>query len=87
MKFYNKEYQLIGNLVGRYYNQFGEPTPYLHQMNKRIQEAQDEEQSLEIDKQTFPPCNIEWDADRGSRVWCSDRRSVMNCSLLVQNQR
>ncbi|ENN78869.1 neuferricin [Dendroctonus ponderosae] len=73
MKFYNREYQQIGNLIGRYYDKFGEPTAYLHQMNKRMQESQDEEQSLQIDRQTFPPCNIEWDADRGTRVWCSDK--------------
>lgn len=28
----------------------------------------------ENQKILFPPCNVEWDADRGTRVWCTDKR-------------
>lgn len=26
------------------------------------------------DEQQYPPCNVEWDAETGTRVWCSNRR-------------
>lgn len=74
LKFYKKEYDKIGLLVGRYYNEFGKLTPYGRHIKKLIVKAQNVEQQVQKEKQKFPPCNVEWDAEKGSRVWCTNKR-------------
>ncbi|XP_030746946.1 neuferricin isoform X2 [Sitophilus oryzae] len=73
LKFYSKDYQEVGKLVGRYYNELGELTPYAKQIKKLILEAEDVEKNSQLEKIQFPPCNIEWSAEKGSRVWCTTR--------------
>ncbi|KAL1487978.1 hypothetical protein ABEB36_015358 [Hypothenemus hampei] len=72
-KFYLKEYSKVGMLIGRYYDELGNLTPYGRQIKKLIQAAEQKNQDMEREKLKFPPCNVEWDRERGSRVWCSNK--------------
>ena len=36
-------------------------------------EAKDDAKSKENEKKIFPPCNSEWSADKGQRVWCTQK--------------
>ncbi|XP_028938296.1 neuferricin [Ornithorhynchus anatinus] len=69
--FYEKNYEFVGKLVGRFYGEDGEPTQALVLAEAAIAEglrarARDDEL-----KRQFPPCNSEWSAAGGSRFWCS----------------
>lgn len=72
-KFYKRQYKYKGKLVGRYYDADGEATPYLLNVQKKIQQATSREAETNKLKLMFPPCNIEWSHDTGSRVWCSTK--------------
>lgn len=56
-----------------YYDETGKLTEYGKKVKKLIKKAQEERDSQEEEKLKFPPCNIEWNADTGSRVWCTNR--------------
>ncbi|MBN3280242.1 NEUFC protein, partial [Polyodon spathula] len=71
LSFYNKDYVLVGRLVGRYYSETGEPTEALKQVESAMVEGLELRAQAEADKQRFPPCNSEWSAGKGGRVWCS----------------
>lgn len=64
----------LGKLIGKYYDSKGNPTDYNLQVMKLFLKAEEKRNSEEEEKQRFPPCNVEWSADKGSRVWCSVRR-------------
>lgn len=70
-KFYDKEYIYKGKLIGRFYNINGLKTEYFHKAEELIKKAQnkkDEEEKLKLE---FPPCNIEWSEEIGTKVWCT----------------
>uniref|UniRef100_A0A1B6F4E2 Cytochrome b5 heme-binding domain-containing protein n=1 Tax=Cuerna arida TaxID=1464854 RepID=A0A1B6F4E2_9HEMI len=73
LKFYQKEYIYKGKVVGRFYNEHGIPTAYYHRVQLRIEEAERDEKDKNRYKMMFPPCNVEWTPEEGSRVWCSKR--------------
>lgn len=73
-EFYAKEYVRKGHMVGRFYDNRGRETEYLGKVMAKVEEAlamkraAEEQKSKEVE---FPPCNIEWKADVGTRVWCT----------------
>ncbi|KAJ8680208.1 hypothetical protein QAD02_015995 [Eretmocerus hayati] len=71
VEFYRKTYVYKGKLIGRYYNKDGSPTIERHKLEERIQIAMKRDSIEEERKTRFPPCNVEWDATSGTRVWCS----------------
>ncbi|KAJ8967513.1 hypothetical protein NQ314_002828 [Rhamnusium bicolor] len=71
--FYKKEYTRIGKLIGKYFDENGNLTPYGKTVQNLIKEAELSKAKDNLEKVKFPPCNVEWDAERGTRVWCSDR--------------
>lgn len=73
VKFYQSDYKYVGKLIGRYYDQGGEPTAYKTQALNWITEAYQEKEADNKEKKIFPPCNSEWSAESGSRVWCTPR--------------
>ncbi|XP_054264894.1 neuferricin-like isoform X1 [Macrosteles quadrilineatus] len=73
VKFYFKEYTYKGKLVGRYYDKTGNPTGYLHKLQLKLEEADRDEKDKNKYKLMYPPCNVEWTPEEGSRVWCSKR--------------
>ncbi|XP_003131918.1 neuferricin isoform X1 [Sus scrofa] len=73
LSFYEKNYEFIGRVSGRFYGQDGLPTPELTRTEAMIARGvQANKQDLE-EKQRFPPCNAEWSSARGSRLWCSPK--------------
>jgi len=71
--FYETDYKFKGKLIGRYYSNKGEKTDYLHKFEEKLNEAEGEKEKEDF-KKDFPPCNVEWNAETGSRVWCTPRR-------------
>uniref|UniRef100_A0A0K0DBP2 Cytochrome b5 heme-binding domain-containing protein n=1 Tax=Angiostrongylus cantonensis TaxID=6313 RepID=A0A0K0DBP2_ANGCA len=69
--FYEKEYKLVGVLVGRYYDINGNPTNELREVLGRMQTAIEWKESRAAEAEVFPPCNSEWHHNSGGRVWCS----------------
>lgn len=74
----------LGKLIGRFYNDAGNPTEYSEHLERKIQEALAHKAAGIEDKERYPPCNVEWTAGKGSRVWCSARRSVESENLVFR---
>lgn len=69
--FYAENYDFVGRLIGRFFDETGEPTEYFWSIDKKIQfglKQQEEEKDL---NQEFPPCNVEYRAETGTSVWCT----------------
>lgn len=73
LAFYHREYQHVGFLIGRYYTESGKPTSTLQQIEASLAEGSRLKAKSEAEKARFPPCNSEWSASRGGRVWCSTK--------------
>ncbi|XP_050304588.1 neuferricin homolog [Anthonomus grandis grandis] len=73
LNFYKKEYKKVGKVIGRFYDNFGLITPYHKGIRRLIREAEKLEDQSKMEKQMFPPCNVEWSQEKGSRVWCTQR--------------
>ncbi|KAM6337763.1 neuferricin isoform 1-T1 [Alca torda] len=71
LSFYTDNYDPVGKLVGRFYDENGAPTEALRQAEAAIEEALKFKAESEQKKQQFPPCNSEWSSAKGSRFWCS----------------
>lgn len=71
ISFYEKDYKLVGVLIGRYYDSNGNPTEELRNVLGRIQTAAEWKASRAAEAEVFPPCNSEWHQNSGGRVWCS----------------
>ncbi|XP_013783549.1 neuferricin-like isoform X1 [Limulus polyphemus] len=73
MEFYDSEYVYVGKVVGRYYDKDGHPTQALQDALAAIEKAKANKRDEAEEKQIFPPCNSEWSAEKGGRVWCSNK--------------
>ncbi|NWI51080.1 NEUFC protein, partial [Calyptomena viridis] len=71
LSFYRDNYDPVGKLVGRFYDENGSPTEALREAEAAIEEALKFQAESEERKQQFPPCNSEWSSAKGTRVWCS----------------
>ncbi|XP_039742353.1 neuferricin isoform X4 [Pteropus medius] len=79
LSFYEKNYEFVGRLIGRFYGEDGLPTPELTQVEAMITKGLEENKQELKEKQKFPPCNAEWSSTRGSRFWCSQKSSRTSC--------
>lgn len=68
---YEKDYSYRGKLIGRFYDSDGEPTPYLKSIEEKIHKIDVEKREINSFKNKYPPCNVEWTPESGSRIWCS----------------
>lgn len=73
LAFYQREYQAVGLLIGRFYSDTGQPTEALVQMEKSLAEGQRIKAKSEAEKVRLPACNSEWSSASGGRVWCSTK--------------
>ncbi|CAG9537968.1 unnamed protein product [Cercopithifilaria johnstoni] len=73
IKFYEKDYDLVGYLQGTYYDASGKPTSRLKEVIKLIENALNWKDIQTEETKIFPPCNSEWQKDVGGRVWCSKK--------------
>ncbi|CAL9685902.1 unnamed protein product [Knipowitschia caucasica] len=72
LSFYQRQYQHVGFLIGRYYTESGEPTELLLQIEASLAEGRRLKAKSEAEKALFPLCNSEWSGSTG-RVWCSTK--------------
>lgn len=70
-EFYGKDYTPVGVLQGRYYDQNGEVTEEWKQVQEKIAIAIKDKDKKDVEKLTFPPCNMEWSSEKGTRFWCT----------------
>ncbi|XP_011306236.1 neuferricin [Fopius arisanus] len=71
IKFYDEKYVYKGKLVGRFYDENGNPTSEYHEFMRKVERADEADTIQEEMKKKFPPCNVEWKPEDGTRVWCS----------------
>ncbi|XP_041626373.1 neuferricin isoform X1 [Vulpes lagopus] len=76
LSFYEKNYELVGRVIGRFYGEDGLPTPTLTRVEAVMARGAEAGQRALQEKQKFPPCNAEWSSGRGSRLWCSTERWI-----------
>ncbi|XP_065579741.1 neuferricin-like [Artemia franciscana] len=69
--FYENSYQYIGKVAGRFYNNDGSPTEYWYKYQQWREEALKKRILKDEEMAVFPPCNMEWKPDIGTRVWCT----------------
>ncbi|XP_011358091.1 neuferricin isoform X4 [Pteropus vampyrus] len=82
LSFYEKNYEFVGRVIGRFYGEDGLPMPELTQVEAMITKGLEENKQELKEKQKFPPCNAEWSSTRGSRFWCSQKSSRTSCDLI-----
>ncbi|CAG5876626.1 unnamed protein product [Menidia menidia] len=73
LTFYQRDYLNVGVVIGRFYDEAGQPTEALLQVEALLAEGQQIKAQTEAEKVHFPACNSEWSAGRGGRVWCSTK--------------
>lgn len=61
-------------MIGKYYDEQGKLTEYGREIKKLIKIAEAKEKDDMVDQILYPPCNVEWDREKGTRVWCSNKR-------------
>jgi len=72
--FYGKhnQYFYVGKLIGRYYNEKGEPTAEYDKVQEQLKEAKKLKAAEEAENIKFPGCNSRWAEGVGGEVWCAD---------------
>ncbi|KPJ06246.1 Neuferricin [Papilio machaon] len=70
-KTYRKKYKFVGFLNGRYYDEHGTETNYFKQFKSKLKECETEKINQEKENLKYPPCNIAWNEEEGSHVWCT----------------
>ncbi|CAK6971854.1 neuferricin isoform X1 [Scomber scombrus] len=73
LTFYQRDYQPVGVVEGRFYTETGQPTEVLLQVQASLAEGQRIKAHSNAEKVRFPSCNSEWSAASGGRVWCSTK--------------
>jgi hypothetical protein len=46
---------------------------YGKEVKKLMKAAELSKDNEDLEKLKYPPCNVEWDAERGTRVWCTEK--------------
>uniref|UniRef100_A0A3Q2Y8J3 Neuferricin n=1 Tax=Hippocampus comes TaxID=109280 RepID=A0A3Q2Y8J3_HIPCM len=71
--FYQRTYQTVGLVIGRFYSKSGTPTKFLLHVESLLAKGQQLKAKTEGEMLRFPACNSEWSSARGGRVWCSTK--------------
>jgi len=71
--FYEKDYVRVGLVEGAFYDMNGEVTQHWKDLQGWIEVAREERDKQDVEKQMFPPCNVEWTKAEGSRYWCTTK--------------
>lgn len=72
VQFYKKEYTFKGYLIGAFYDKYGNPTQMKIDYDSQLIDANKEEDDKKADMRRYPPCNSEFRAGHGKRLWCSN---------------
>ncbi|XP_059056988.1 neuferricin homolog isoform X2 [Achroia grisella] len=65
------KYKEVGVLIGRYYDVNGRETEYMKMFYVETEKCIIEKDLAKKEELKFPPCNIEWSPDAGTKVWCT----------------
>ncbi|XP_068629483.1 neuferricin [Battus philenor] len=68
---YRRKYKFMGILNGRFYDEHGKETNYFMELKSRLKQCKAEKTNMDKENLKYPPCNISWNAEEGSRVWCT----------------
>ncbi|KAJ7964607.1 Membrane-associated progesterone-binding protein [Quillaja saponaria] len=68
--FYYRSYKYVGKLVGRYYENQGNPTKYLKGVEAKAARGAQLLEKQKIEEAKQPSCNSRWSQDEGGEVWC-----------------
>ncbi|KAM9846788.1 neuferricin [Aulostomus maculatus] len=71
LAFYQRTYQPVGLVIGRFYTESGRPTDELLQVEASLAEGKQMKARSKAEMLRFPACNSEWSAATGGRIWCS----------------
>jgi len=72
-QFYEKDYKRVGLLAGTYYDTEGQVTQQWKLYQGWLEEARQHADQNDVEKQMFPPCNVEWSKAEGTRFWCTKK--------------
>lgn len=61
-------------MIGRFYDEKGEDTEYAKLFAEKINQCLLEKEIAKKEDAKLPPCNMEWIADKGTKVWCTKSR-------------
>merc|ERR1712183_346947 len=61
-----------GVVEGAFYNRKGEVTQHWKDLQGWMEISRKERDKQDVEKQMFPPCNVEWTQAEGSRFWCTN---------------
>ncbi|XP_030648705.1 neuferricin [Chanos chanos] len=78
LAFYQRDYTPAGRLIGRFYNEAGQPSETLKQVESLLSEGLKLKAQTEAQNQLYPACNSEWSSANGGRVWCSTKSGGVN---------
>ncbi|XP_023946888.2 neuferricin [Bicyclus anynana] len=70
-KTYKEKYTYVGVLAGRYYDEKGADTSYMTELKQKVAVCRSEKKAAKLQDQLFPPCNMAWSEEDGSKVWCT----------------
>ncbi|KAL7634119.1 UNVERIFIED_CONTAM: hypothetical protein RMT77_015447 [Armadillidium vulgare] len=70
-KLYKRDYKSVGKVIGKYYDENGNITPFRKEVEKLFEEAKGQKALEDEEKIQFPPCNSEFNMDIGSKVYCT----------------
>jgi len=70
-RFYEKDYSKVGVLNGLFYDSNGDVTQHWKDLQTWMAKAREDRDKDDVEKKMFPPCNVEWNKDEGSRFWCT----------------
>lgn len=72
-QFYDKQYEFVGFFIGRFYGSDGSKTDYMKKVEQLVELAIEEKKRAEEMRQKYPDCNVEFKAETGTRVWCTQQ--------------
>ncbi|XP_074307751.1 membrane-associated progesterone-binding protein 4 [Silene latifolia] len=68
--FYVRTYKFLGWLVGRYYDDQGQPTKHLKAAEAKAARGAQLLEKQKSEEEKVPSCNSKWSQDEGGEVWC-----------------
>lgn len=74
VRFYEKDYTYVGKLIGRFFDDTGNPTKYWYKYQKMLQKAAEQKSKKKEQEKQFPPCNSRFVQNEGGTVYCSTKR-------------
>ncbi|KAL0439601.1 UNVERIFIED_CONTAM: Membrane-associated progesterone-binding protein 4, partial [Sesamum latifolium] len=70
--FYIRTYIFVGKLVGRYYDNEGNPTKYLKGVEAKAARGAQLLEKQKKEEAKLASCNSKWSQEEGSEVWCDN---------------